>query len=220
MQPGEQKLRLEWPVRVPRGGGNLGGFLEVADPRPRACARVRPRPATSQGPAARRRPSRRPAPALHRPHLLRRACQDSTSRLRPHGNRGAGVLLPLALGLVSIRASLLSSGLPLAPSGASSRIYQVLASPVPGGPAARACPSWRASLRGVSARSPAQGRSSSRPNRLRPHLLSHGASSCRGSDSGPESGTPGSRPSCARESLGDLEGAPFPLWASVCLSVK
>lgn len=27
-------------------------------------------PATSQGPAARRRPSRRPAPALHRPHLL------------------------------------------------------------------------------------------------------------------------------------------------------
>lgn len=122
-QAGSRNLGWSGQCECPWGGGSLGGLLEVADPRPRACARVRPGPATSQGPAAQCRPSRRPAPALHRPHLLRRACQDSTSRLRPHGNRGAGVLLPLALGLVSIRASLLSSGLPLTPAGASSHIY-------------------------------------------------------------------------------------------------
>lgn len=80
VQPGEDQ-RLAWSTQCwAEGPRNLGSILEVADPQPQASYCIQPRPATSQGPAARHSAAPpAPTPALHRPHLLLQPRQSSAS---------------------------------------------------------------------------------------------------------------------------------------------
>ena len=204
-------------MRAPRGGGNLGGLLEVADPRSRACARVRP-----GLPRPRALPPGAAPPAAPRQPCTGHICCSEPARTPPPGSvpmetagRGSCRLWPSDW--FPLEPACFPRGLPLkvgAPPHPDRGFFLHLPSAGlscarrPGGlglPILTGIPPWGECLE------PCPGpRGGSRPNRLRPRLLSHRASSCLGSDAGPELGTPGSHSSCAGGQRGTPKG-PLPL---------